>query len=118
MGRFFIDSLWEESDNAGVVYYHIVLFVMFTIIRVFLLLNVTAHYESGTNMKIERYQNMSLPRLIFEAAYMSIMAQTAWGLLDLIPVSVAAKSVNMIQTVLSFLITGGILTMKLKGKST
>ena len=30
MGKFFLDSLWEESDNAGVVVYHLWLFVLFT----------------------------------------------------------------------------------------
>ena len=51
MGFFFIDSFFEESDNAGVVVYHLILWVIFVILRIPLLRNVTKHYESGTNKK-------------------------------------------------------------------
>lgn len=115
---FFIDSLFEESDNAGVVIYHIYLFIFFTFVRIPFLMNITQHYESGTNKKIEDYKGMSFMRVVGEAAYMSMLAQTAWGLLDIIPISVEAKILNFIQTTASFLITGGIVTMKMAGQST
>lgn len=77
------------------------------------LMNITAYYNSGTNKKIETYKEvMSFPNIIWEAAYMSILAQTAWGLTDIIPISAGAKAINIAQTALSFLITAGTISLK------
>ena len=109
--RFFIDSIWEESDNAGVVSYHLILWLVFTILRIPLMRNMSKHYESGTNKKITEYDNMSTLELIWQSAYQSLLVQSAWGALDMIPISFIAKLLSFIQISLSFFITGGIITM-------
>ena len=108
------DSLLVDSDNYGIVIFHVILWITFAIIRIPLYQNITKHYESGTNIKIDEYKNMSQTDIIFNAFYNSMLVQSAWGLLDIIPVSRTAKIINFVQTSISFFITAGTINLILQ----
>jgi len=107
MVKITFDSLFVDSDNYGVVIFHVVLFFAFALLRIPLLMDVKKHFESGTNKKIDDYVGMSMKDIVFNAFYQSVLVQSAWGALDLMPISRTAKLLNLIQTLISFFITAG-----------
>lgn len=108
------DSIFSDSNNYGVVFFHLVLVTLFALLRIPLLRNVTKHFESGTNRKIEEYVTTPTKQILFTAFYQSAMTQLAWGVLDLVPISTEAKALNLVQVLISFLVTAGTVNLVLK----
>jgi len=104
-----LQSLLVQSAY-GIVFFHVVLVFIFIFVRLPLLNNVSRHYSEGSGRDILAYKDTSTGKLLFNSFFQSVMVQSGWGALDIIPVSVVAKTVHLTQTILSFLITAGTIT--------
>lgn len=117
--RITFDSLLVDSDNYGVVIFHVWLWIIFGLIRIPLYQPgmIEKHFDSGTTRSIEEYTKMSPLERVGVAFYNSALVQTAWGALDLIAVSPLAKFINFVQIAISFFVTAGTINLILsKGR--
>jgi len=105
-----LDSLVVQSA-AGIVLLHVLLFIVFALVRIPLLYNLRKNFSGGSNLDIDDYIDKSPFSLVFNSFFQSLMVQTGWGALDIIPVSTAAKTLHMVQAGLSFMITTGAITL-------
>jgi len=89
------------SSESGFIIYHLVLIVVFALLRLPLMQRdvISSHYD-GT--RENRFVNP-----FFDAFFNSVMAQTALGITDLVPTSLEAKTIYLIQGALSFAIISG-----------
>lgn len=100
----------ELFYNTSLLKLHLILMVVFVILRLPLLKNAQKHFRSDYG-NMEKYQNMNLLELIWESLLLGILGQTGWDALDLKPFSFEAKFLHVLQAIVSFIVTAGILTM-------
>lgn len=97
---------------VGVILLHIIIFIFFAVIRMPLLNNYEKHYCATKADEMNSYLDRSPLNLLCNSMFQSLAVQTGWGASHaIVPKSVPAKLLHMIQTAISFLITTGSITL-------